>query len=87
MTKASIQRSHQFGLEKGVAEVVGSRFAYPGRIVRGFAAVDPMGFVGSQNFAVVVAEAPAAEHTLETLAVEMDCRNLTSTRFAGFEEG
>jgi hypothetical protein len=82
MMTVAIHRSLQFGLGIGVAEVaeaVDSRFAYPGKIVRDFAAVDPMGFVDSRSSvaAAVVAEGPVAEHILETLVVKMGCRSLT----------
>jgi hypothetical protein len=102
MMKVLIQRSLQFDSGREVVGVAGSRFAYPETTVRGFAAVDPMGSVDNRNLVVAaaaaaaVAEAPAAEHILETLVVEMDCRSLTSrlavrsilhTTFAGSEEG
>lgn len=90
-TRVLNQRSLQFGSGIRVVEVAGSIFASLETSVRGFAAVDPMGFVDSRNFAAAVAggpvaghilEAPVAEHIPETLVVKMDCRT-----FAGSGEG
>ena len=84
-----------FGSGTEAAEVVGSRLAYPERIVPGFAAGGSKDFADSHSFAAaLVAEGPVAEYILEALVVKMGCKSSTNrlgersvlhTRFAGFE--
>ena len=92
-TRLLNQRSLQFGSGIRVVEVVEVAVAISACLetsVRGFAAVDPMGFVDSRSFAAAVAGGPVAGHTLEApvaehipgaLVVGTDCRT-----FAGSEE-
>lgn len=72
------------------------RFAYPERIVPGFAVVDSKDFADSRSFvaAAVVAEGPVAEHILGRVVAGMGYRSWTSRpavlpaphrRSAGFE--
>lgn len=85
------QRSLQFGSGIRAVEVAVAISACLETSVRGFAAVDPMGFVDSRSFAAAaVAGAPVAGRILERPVAEyipgalvggMDCRT-----FAGSEE-
>ena len=77
------QRSLQFGSGIRVVEVAVAISACLERSVRGFAAVDPMGFVDSRSFvaAAAVAGEPVAGHIPGALVGGMDCRT-----FAGSEE-
>jgi hypothetical protein len=77
-----------------VVEAVGLKFAYPERIVLGFAVVDSKGFADSRSFAAIVAEGPVAEHILGRIVAGMGYRSWTSRpavlpaphrRSAGFE--
>lgn len=74
------------GLGTEVAEVAGSRFADPAKIVRGFVVVGSRDFADSRSFAaVVVAEGAVVEYILEMLVVyilemlvvKMDCTSWT----------
>ena len=59
-----------------VVEAVGLKFAYPERIVPGFAVVDSKDFADSRSFvaAAVVAEGPVAEHILGRVVAGMGYR-------------
>jgi hypothetical protein len=69
-----------------VVEAVGLKFAYPERIVlgfavvdsKGFAVVDSKGFADSRSFAAIVAEGPVAEHILGRIVAGMGYRSWTS---------
>ena len=58
-----------------VVEAVGLKFAYPERIVLGFAVVDSKGFADSRSFAAIVAEGPVAEHILGRIVAGMGYRS------------